>query len=69
MKFEANIPSYLKTCSGSFPVGDKGASKRKKPTNFYEQAKQGFEMSTTTEDTQTLYTSLSILSSTIMSQM
>ena len=56
MKFEANIPSYLKTGSGSFPVGDKGASKRKKPTNFYEQAQQGFEMSTTTEDTQTLYT-------------
>tara|TARA_R110002050_G_scaffold31574_1_gene81087 strand:+ start:177 stop:566 length:390 start_codon:yes stop_codon:yes gene_type:complete len=56
MKFEANIPSYLKTGSGSFPVGDTGASKRKKPTNFYEQAQQGFEMSATTEDTQTLYT-------------
>ena len=56
MKFEANIPSYLKTGSGSFPVGDKGASKRKKPTKLYEQAKHGFEISTTTEDTQTLYT-------------
>ena len=56
MKFEANIPSYLKTGSGSFPVGNEGASKRKKPTNFYEQAQQGFEMSATTEDTQTLYT-------------
>ena len=55
MKFEANIPSYLKTGSGSFPVGGEGASKRKKPQNFYEQAQQGFEMSTTTEDTQTLY--------------
>ena len=68
MKFEANIPSYLKTGSGSFPVGDKGASKRKKPTIFYEQATQGFEMSTTTEDTQTLYTLFPILSSTILSQ-
>ena len=55
MKFEANIPSYLKTGSGSFPVGGEGASKRKQPKNFYEQAQQGFEMSTTTEDTQTLY--------------
>ena len=55
MKFEANIPSYLKTGSGSFPVGGEGASKRKKPQNFYEQAQQGFEMSTTTEDMQTIY--------------
>ena len=55
MKFEANIPSYLKTGSGSFPVGDTGASKRKKPTNFYEQAQQGFELSTTTEDIQQIY--------------
>jgi len=55
MKFEANIPSYLKTGSGSFPVGGEGASKRKKPQNFYDQAQQGFEMSTTTEDMQTLY--------------
>ena len=30
MKFEANIPSYLKTGTGSFPVDEKGASKRKK---------------------------------------
>ena len=55
MKFEANIPSYLKTGTGSFPVDGKGASKRKKPQNFYDQAQQGFEMSTTTEDMQTLY--------------
>ena len=55
MKFEANIPSYLKTGSGSFPVGDTGVSKRKKPTNFYEQAQQGFELSTTTEDIQQIY--------------
>ena len=56
MKFEANLPSYLKFGSGSFPVGERSTLKRKQSTNFYEQAKQGFEMSTTTEDTQTLYT-------------
>ena len=55
MKFEANLPSYLKTGSGLFPVGNIGASKKEKPTNFYEQAKQGFELSTTTEDIQQIY--------------
>ena len=48
MKFEANIPSYLKTGSGSFPVGSKSASKAKKETNFYEQAKKGFDIPVTT---------------------
>ena len=48
MKFEANIPSYLKTGSGSFPVGSKSAPKAKKETNFYEQAKKGFDIPVTT---------------------
>ena len=48
MKFEANIPSYLKTGSGSFPVGGKSAPKAKKETNFYEQAKKGFDIPVTT---------------------
>ena len=48
MKFEANIPSYLKTGSGSFPVGGKRAPKAKKETNFYEQAKKGFDIPVTT---------------------
>jgi len=33
MKFEANIPSYLKTGAGSFPVGSKGAPKS---VNFFD---------------------------------
>jgi len=44
MKFEANIPSYLKTGAGSFPVGSRSAPKIKKETNFYEQAKKGFDI-------------------------
>ena len=44
MKFEANIPSYLKTGAGVFPVKEKAAPKRVESTNFYEMAKQGFDM-------------------------
>ena len=44
MKFEANIPSYLRTGAGVFPVKDKPMPKRMKSSNFYEMAKQGFEM-------------------------
>ena len=50
MKFEANLPSYLKFVAGSFPVGGKSTPKREKPTNFYEQAKQGFDMPMTNEE-------------------
>ena len=44
MKFEANIPSYLKTGAGVFPVKDKPMPKRIESSNFYEMAKQGFNM-------------------------
>ena len=44
MKFEANIPSYLRTGAGIFPVKDKPMPKRMKSSNFYEMAKQGFDM-------------------------
>jgi len=44
MKFEANIPSYLRTGAGVFPVKEKAAPKRVESTNFYEMAKQGFDM-------------------------
>ena len=50
MKFEANLPSYLKFGSGAFPVGERSTSKRKQSTNFYEQAKQGFNLPMTNED-------------------
>ena len=44
MKFEANIPSYLRTGAGVFPVKEKATPKRVESTNFYEMAKQGFDM-------------------------
>mgnify|MGYP003142364671 FL=1 len=44
MKFEANIPSYLRTGAGVFPVKEKSMPKRMKSSNFYEMAKQGFDM-------------------------
>ena len=44
MKFEANIPSYLRTGAGVFPVKDKPMPKRIESSNFYEMAKQGFDM-------------------------
>ena len=34
MKFEANIPSYLRTGQGVFPVRAKGTPKAQKETNF-----------------------------------
>ena len=40
MKFEANIPSYLRTGQGVFPVKDTAASKTKKETNTIKQIKQ-----------------------------
>ena len=44
MKFEANIPSYLRTGAGVFPVKEKSMPKRMESNNFYEMAKQGFDM-------------------------
>ena len=44
MKFEANIPSYLRTGAGIFPVKEKPMPKRMESSNFYEMAKQGFDM-------------------------
>ena len=44
MKFEANIPSYLRTGAGVFPVKKKSMPKRMESSNFYEMAKQGFNM-------------------------
>ena len=44
MKFEANIPSYLRTGAGVFPVKEKSMPKRMESSNFYEMAKQGFDM-------------------------
>ena len=44
MKFEANIPSYLRTGQGVFPVKERSAPKPVDSGNFYEMAKQGFNM-------------------------
>ena len=44
MKFEANIPSYLRTGAGVFPVKKKSMPKRMESSYFYEMAKQGFDM-------------------------
>ena len=43
MKFEANLPSYLKFGAGSFPVGGQSTPKREKPTNFYEQVQTNMQ--------------------------
>ena len=48
MKFEANIPSYLKTGQGAFPVKGRTATKADTDTpegaNFYELMKKGVNM-------------------------
>ena len=44
MKFEANIPSYLRTGQGVFPVKSTTASKAEKETNFFKLMKKGMEM-------------------------
>ena len=44
MKFEANIPSYLRTGQGVFPVKSTAASKAEKETNFFKLMKKGMEM-------------------------
>ena len=50
MKFEANIPSYLRTGHGVFPVKKKDTPKfREVSGNFYERAKKGFDIPITSE--------------------
>ena len=48
MKFEANIPSYLRTGQGVFPVKGRTATKADTDTpenaNFYELMKKGVNM-------------------------
>ena len=44
MKFEANIPSYLKTGQGIFPVQQKTMAAEQQATNLFEKLKQGADM-------------------------
>jgi len=44
MKFEANIPSYLKTGQGVFPVQQKTMAAEQQTTNLFEKLKQGADM-------------------------
>tara|TARA_R100000700_G_scaffold18982_1_gene25643 strand:- start:4 stop:351 length:348 start_codon:yes stop_codon:yes gene_type:complete len=44
MKFEANIPSYLRTGQGVFPVKAKGTPKAEKETNFFKLMEKGVNM-------------------------
>ena len=44
MKFEANIPSYLKTGQGIFPVQQKTMAAEQQTTNLFEKLKQGADM-------------------------
>ena len=60
MKFEANIPSYLRTGQGVFPVKGRGATKTEldiaEGANFYELMKKGVNMPVANEikDTQSV---------------
>ena len=49
MKFEANIPSYLRTGQGVFPVKSKVASKVEKETNFFKLMEKGVNMPVSNE--------------------
>ena len=49
MKFEANIPSYLKTGQGVFPVRGKVATKVEKETNFFKLMEKGVNMPVSNE--------------------
>ena len=49
MKFEANIPSYLRTGQGVFPVKGKVASKVEKETNFFKLMEKGVNMPVSNE--------------------
>ena len=44
MKFEANIPSYLKTGQGVFPVQQKTMPAERETTNLFEKLEQGADM-------------------------
>ena len=49
MKFEANIPSYLRTGQGVFPVRGKVATKVEKETNFFKLIEKGVNMPVSNE--------------------
>ena len=49
MKFEANIPSYLRTGQGVFPVKGKRATKVEKETNFFKLMEKGVNMPVSNE--------------------
>ena len=49
MKFEANIPSYLRTGQGVFPVKGRVASKVEKETNFFKLMEKGVNMPVSNE--------------------
>tara|TARA_R100001594_G_scaffold25714_2_gene50164 strand:+ start:168 stop:569 length:402 start_codon:yes stop_codon:yes gene_type:complete len=49
MKFEANIPSYLRTGQGVFPVRGKVATKVEKETNFFKLMEKGVNMPVSNE--------------------
>ena len=44
MKFEANIPSYLKTGQGIFPVQQKTMAAEQQTTNLFEKIQKGTDM-------------------------
>ena len=44
MKFEANIPSYLKTGQGVFPVQQKTMVAEQQTTNLFEKLNKGADM-------------------------
>ena len=44
MKFEANIPSYLKTGQGVFPVQQKTMATEQQTTNLFKKLEQGANM-------------------------
>ena len=44
MKFEANIPSYLKTGQGVFPVQQKTMAAERQTTNLFEKLEKGADM-------------------------
>ena len=44
MKFEANIPSYLKTGQGVFPVQQKTMAAEQQTTNLFEKIQKGADM-------------------------
>ena len=49
MKFEANIPSYLRTGQGVFPVKGRGTPKAEKETNFFKLMEKGVNMPVSNE--------------------